>query len=73
MKKYQIEVSVKVKEQGKDSWNCNYDVQFAVTENVPPGTDPVAYLRQRLSEEVKRHSATAKLEWQDEANPNEEI
>lgn len=71
MKKYQIEFPVKVKDQAKDSWNCEYNIRFNTAENVPVATDPIAYLRQRLSEEVKCHAATAKFEWQDEANPSE--
>ena len=60
-KKYQFEISVKIVEQAKWS-DKDPEINFAITENIPSGVHPIDYLRQRLSEEIRRHGSQVSLE-----------
>lgn len=66
MKKYSIEINVSIKERCESYMTPEKPVRFTVDENVPEGVNPVPYLAARLSEEIKRHSSTAKIDWREE-------
>lgn len=60
-KKYQFEIAVKVVERSRWS-DKDPEISFAITESIPSGVHPIDYLRQRLSEEIRRHASQVSLE-----------
>jgi hypothetical protein len=71
-KKYQFEISVKIVERSRWS-DKEPDIGFAITENIPSGVHPVDYLRQRLSEEIRRHASQTTIETKQPITTTSEI
>ena len=71
-KLYKLEISVKIVERSSYSDKIP-EIAFSVRENIPTGTHPVDYLRQRLSEEVRRHASQTTLETKTEIASSGEI
>ncbi|QEH36547.1 hypothetical protein OJF2_51310 [Aquisphaera giovannonii] len=61
-RQYKFEVSVKIVERSVLSNDKLPELQFAIAEKIPCGVHPVDYLRQRLSEEIRRHASQASLD-----------
>lgn len=61
-KAYKLEFTVKIVERSALTYDKTPDMEFAVSEQIPSGIHPVDYLRQRLSEEVRRHASQFTLE-----------
>lgn len=72
-KRYRLEVSVKISEQSAYNFDKMPDIDFAVSENIPAGVHPIDYLRQRLSEEVRRHASQTTLDTKAEITSSGEI
>ena len=60
-KRYKLEFTIKIEE--RSIWRDKEpEIEFTVSEHIPAGIHPVDYLRQRLSEEVRRHASQVTLE-----------
>lgn len=53
MKQYELHIEVRVSHV--ESYTTTNALRFSVSETLPANTDPQKYIRQRLSEELKRH------------------
>ena len=60
-KKYMLKIDVSVAEQSTYGDGLK-PLAFRIDERIPDGVNPGEYLKQRLSEEVKRHVPLAKFE-----------
>ena len=60
-KKYMLKIDISIPEQ-RDYGDGVKALAFRVEERIPDGVNPGEYLKQRLSEEIKRHVPLAKFE-----------
>ncbi|OJW21200.1 MAG: hypothetical protein BGO49_24615 [Planctomycetales bacterium 71-10] len=72
-KHYKLEVSVKILERGKWSFEDREAIAFTVNELIPAGVHPVDYARQRLREEVARHASQTTIKTKEEITSSVEI
>lgn len=61
-----LKVEVSVGE--RDTYSPKNIVRFAIEENFPSNVDPVAYVRQRIGEELRRIAPMIQAEHSTEAN-----
>lgn len=60
-KQFKLEITVKIAERSAYLDKIP-DISFSVREHVPIGVHPVDYLRQRLTEEINRHSSQTAIQ-----------
>jgi len=74
MKKHYMKFEITLGDaEARANYGYSPIVKFTVDENIPEGVEPIQYMRGRLREEINRHAASAKFDWENVEEPTDDI